>query len=214
MVTPIVRLGLQGNFHVTKQFDINLDLATNMVTDKMNDVVGGLFFDDFTSFQVGFTYHFKHSESKKMAVAPAPVQIKEVIKHDTVVVKEAPTPIIKTVAKEFAKNIFFQIGVTKITDYNQKQIIEEAADFLKMYPDAKIQIDGYADKATGTKQVNMKLSQLRAKNIANELSKTYGIDPSRITALGHGTIPQIFQTDPKNRVATLKATAEIKETSY
>jgi outer membrane protein OmpA-like peptidoglycan-associated protein len=186
-----------------------------MVADKMNDVTGGLFFDDFTSFQVGFTYHFKHSEAKKMAVAPAPiVKIKEVIKHDTVVVKEAPTPITKKVTKEFAKSVFFQIGVSKITDYNQKQIIEEAANFLKTYPEAKIQIDGYADKATGTKQVNMKLSQNRAQNIANELTKTYGIDASRITADGHGTIPQIYQTDPKNRVATLKATAEINETSY
>ncbi len=215
LVTPIVRLGLQGNFHVTKQFDINLDLATNMVSDKMNNVTGGLFFDDFTSFQVGFTYHFKNIEAKKMAVAPAPtVQIKEVIKHDTVVVKEAPTPIIKMTTKEFTKSVFFNIGVSKITNYNQKQIIEEAADFLKTYPDAKMQIDGYADKATGTKQVNMRLSQHRAKNIANELSKTYGIDASRITAVGHGTVPQIFQTAPKNRVATLKATAEIKETTY
>lgn len=213
LVTPIVRVGLQGNFHVTKQFDINLDLATNMVSDKMNNVTGGLFFDDFTSFQVGFTYHFKHIEVKKSAPVTV-VQIKEVIKHDTVVVKEEPTPITKMVAKDFNKNVFFGLGIASISDYNQKQSIEEAADFLKAYPDAKIQIDGYADKNTGTKQINMRLSKQRAQNIANELIKTYGIDASRIVAIGHGTVPQIYQADPKNRVATLKATAEVKETTY
>lgn len=214
LVTPIMRFGFQGNFHVTQQFDINLDLATNLVSDKMNDITYGFPFDDFTSFQIGFTYHFKQSEAKRMAVAPAPeIQIKEVIKHDTVmIVKEDTTPVTKMVTKEFSRNVFFHIGISKITDYNQKQTIEEAANFLKTYPDAKIQIDGYADKDTGSKRINMRLSQHRAQNIANELINTYGIDASRITTVGHGTVPQIFQPDPKNRVSTLKATTEVQET--
>jgi outer membrane protein OmpA-like peptidoglycan-associated protein len=217
LVTPLLRTGFQGNFHVTKQFDINLDLATNMTSDKMNNVVYGFPFDDFTSFQIGFTYHFKHIGEKQTAKAEAVqpvVQIKEVIKHDTVIVKEQPTPITKMVTKEFNKNVFFPIGVSKITDYNQEQTIEEAANFLKQYPNAHLQIDGYADKDTGGKARNMELSQHRAQNIATDLVKKYGIDPSRITAVGHGTVPQIFQIDPKNRVSTLKASAQITETSY
>ncbi|MGC9150242.1 MAG: OmpA family protein [Microbacter sp.] len=219
LVTPLLRTGFQGNFHVTKQFDINVDLATNLTSDKMNNIDYGFPFDDFTSFQIGFTYHFKHYEgkqnSKAVATAAQPiVQIKEVIKHDTVIIKEKPTAITKMVTKEFNKNVFFPIGISKITDYNQQQTIEEAANFLKQYPNAHLQIDGYADKDTGGKARNMQLSEHRAQNIATELVKKYGIDPSRITAVGHGTVPQIFQIDPKNRVSTLKATAQITETIY
>ncbi|MDP4204326.1 MAG: outer membrane beta-barrel protein, partial [Bacteroidota bacterium] len=108
LVTPIVRAGLIGTFHLSKQFDLNAEVATNAVSDKFNGVKAGLFFDDFTAFQIGFTYHFKATSKAAPAPAPEPViQIKEVVKHDTVFVKVPAPKVTKTVTKEFSKEIFF-----------------------------------------------------------------------------------------------------------
>lgn len=216
LITPIVHAGIQGNFHLSKQFDLNVELANYFISDKMNDFTGQVFHDDFTTLQLGFTYHFRKSSLPTSSVGvPKPeIKIKEVIKHDTVYIVEKPKTIEIEVPKSLHQYVFFPIGVSKIIDYNQQQTIEEMAKFLQKYPNAKLQIDGYADKDTGGKARNMELSLARAKNIAQELIKKYNIDPSRIKTMGHGTVPQIFQINNKNRVATLNATATVKEQRF
>jgi outer membrane protein OmpA-like peptidoglycan-associated protein len=214
-LSPIVRVGLQGNFHVSKQFDVNLDLATNGVAKRFNNVQGGLFFADFSTVQVGFTYHFKESASKKPAPVPEPVvQIKEVVRHDTVFVKTpapaAPKVQTRTVTKDFSKEIFFTIGKTSVNEYNQQASIDETVAFMKQYPDAKLTIDGYADKSTGGKAHNLKLSKERAQHVADALKKE-GIDANRITIVAHGDVPQIYKDNAKNRVTTLKSTYQAVE---
>jgi outer membrane protein OmpA-like peptidoglycan-associated protein len=215
LVTPIFRLGLQGNFHISKQFDFNIDLSNSMLSDKTNGLKTNLFFDDDIALQVGFTYHFKSTVKPKPIPVPEPiVKIQEVVRHDTVYVKVQPTAVTKTISKEFAKDVFFTINQTKVKDFNQKATIAEAADFLKAYPASKLNIDGYADKNTGTKAVNLKLSKARAQAVADYLVKEYGIDANRLIVTGHGIVPQIYKTNNQNRVTTLKATAEVTETTY
>lgn len=62
------------------------------------------------------------------------------------------------------------------------------ADFLKKYPEAKGEIAGHTDNVPYNKKNidNVKLSKQRAENIKTYLVKTFGIDPNRITAKGHG----------------------------
>jgi OmpA-OmpF porin, OOP family len=211
LLTPIVRLGLQGNFHVSKQFDINIDVATNAVRDKMNGLATGLFFDDFTSLQFGLTYHFK--ETAKPAPIPVPepiIQIKEVVRHDTMYVKVPAPKVTRTITKEFSKEIFYNLDKSKIKDYNQEGTIEETVAFLKANPDAKLTIDAYADKKTGNKKYNLKISNARAKIVVNALKKA-GIDENRLTVVAHGDIPQIYKENGKNRVTTLKSSYQVIE---
>jgi Outer membrane protein and related peptidoglycan-associated (lipo)proteins len=208
-VTPIVRAGLIGAFHLSKQFDLNGEIATNLVRDAYNGVRGGWKVDDFTAFQVGFTYHFKPTVKPVPAPVPEPViQVKEVVKHDTVIqrvevpVKVAQNPV---EVQPFTREIFFTIGRTKVNDYNQKSAIADAAEYLKANPGKKMSIDGYADKKTGTNAINMKISKIRAQAIADELIKVYGISADRIVAKGHGDVPQIYSPNDKNRVTVLKS---------
>ena len=210
-LTPIVRLGLIGTFHLSKQFDLNAEVATNAVRDGFNATTGGLFFDDFTAFQVGFTYHFKETSKPAPKPAPAPViQIKEVVKHDTIFVKVAAPKVTKTVSKEFSKEIFFGLGNSSAKDLNQKAAIEETVAFLKANPDAKLTIDGYADKNTGSKKYNLKLSKQRAQTVAKAITKA-GIDANRLTVVGHGVIPQLYKEKAKNRLTTLKSSYQVVE---
>jgi outer membrane protein OmpA-like peptidoglycan-associated protein len=81
---------------------------------------------------------------------------------------------------------------------------------MKQYPDAKLTIDGYADKSTGGKAHNLKLSKERAQHVADALKKE-GIDANRITIVAHGDVPQIYKDNAKNRVTTLKSTYQAVE---
>ena len=207
LLSPIVRAGLQGNFHVTKQFDINVELATNAVSDKFNAYDAGLFFDDFTALQIGFTYHFRDIAKAKPAPAPEPViQIKEVVKHDTVYVKVPVNngPAAKTVSKEFSKDVFFTISSASLKNFNQESSLNETVAFLKENPSAKLTIDGYADKRTGSAAVNLKLSKKRAQAVAEALKKA-GIDGSRLTVAAHGQTIQPFPKNDMNRLVTMKS---------
>lgn len=210
-VTPIVRAGLLGSFHLSKQFDLNAEVATNAVRDGFNGLHAGFFLDDFTAFQVGFTYHFKATSKAAPAPAPEPQIItKEVIKHDTVLVKVPAPKVTKTVTKEFAKEIFFGLDNSGVKDLNQKAAIEETVAFLKANPDAKLTIDGYADKNSGSKAYNLKLSKKRAQAVAKAITKA-GVDKSRLTVVGHGVIPQIYKEKAKNRLTTLKSSYQVVE---
>ena len=58
----------------------------------------------------------------------------------------------------------------------------------------------YADAATGSHAVNLKISKLRAESVAAALKKA-GIAASRISAEGRGDTAQPFPGVEKNRVS-------------
>ena len=62
----------------------------------------------------------------------------------------------------------------------QSNIILGVCCILKDNPDATISIAGYADKGTGTTEINNQLSAARAKVVADKLIEA-GISASRIS---------------------------------
>ena len=62
--------------------------------------------------------------------------------------------------------------------------IDNLADFLKEHPDRQILIEGHTD-SRGTAEYNQRLSQQRARAVANAL-EAQGINPDRITTRGMG----------------------------
>jgi len=63
--------------------------------------------------------------------------------------------------------------------------IKKVADFMKQYPEIKVAIEGHAD-SLGKFSENMMLSRQRAEAVMKELIETYGIDISRVKAVGYG----------------------------
>ena len=62
--------------------------------------------------------------------------------------------------------------------------MNQLADILKKYPNAKLTIEGHTDN-TGSNAYNKKLSDNRAKAVLDYLVNK-GIDASRLTAVGYG----------------------------
>ena len=110
----------------------------------------------------------------------------------------APTSILEAIVS-FAFN-------QAVIQHSQMPTIERIATYLKDNPGVNAVINGYASPE-GTEEYNMKLSQRRADAMKEVLVDKYGIDASRIEAIGHG-IGDIFSDPAWNRVGI--CTIELK----
>ena len=142
---------------------------------------------------IGFSVKVKFGKKgsdKPAAAAPAyvapyvaaePKVIEKVVEKE--VVKEVPVEVIREVvvapkAEVYQEDINFALGKTNLTD---EQVFRLGRIFqvLRAYPDATIELIGYADTATGNAKINAELSQKRAESVAARL-KAEGIDAGRI----------------------------------
>lgn len=110
----------------------------------------------------------------------------------------APTNILEAIVS-FAFN-------QAVIQHSQMPTIERIATYLKDNPGVNAVINGYASPE-GTEDYNMKLSQRRAEAMKEVLVDKYGIEASRIEAIGHG-IGDIFSDPAWNRVGI--CTIELK----
>ena len=100
-----------------------------------------------------------------------------------------------------------QEGVTNVNQVSfalseesnvQRQLLAAAVDNAN--PSARIEIVGYADAATGSHALNLKLSRQRAAGVAAALEQA-GIAADRISAEGRGDTVQPFPGVEQNRVS-------------
>ena len=127
--------------------------------------------------------------------APAPVEEKPAV-------KETPAPAPAAVAErpaELRENIFFRIGSSQIRTTEEAKV-GALVEYLKANPSARIEIVGYADAATGSHALNLKLSRQRAAGVAAALEQA-GIAADRISAEGRGDTVQPFPGVAQDRVS-------------
>lgn len=166
--------------------------------------------------KIGLNYSFG-SAGKVEAVAPAPApSVAEAPKDsdkDGVVDSEdqcANTPMTDAVdasgctlyeMKEDTVSLLVRFPHDDAT-FSQQYVddINAVAKFLNDHSDADVVIEGHAS-AVGDADYNQKLSERRAKNVAEELVEM-GIDAMRITTVGYG------EERLKNPANTLEAHAE------
>ena len=98
-------------------------------------------------------------------------------------------------------DIFFDLNKSVIRD-DQVNTLNRLVSFMRNTPDAKVKLDGYADKQTGTADINQELSEQRVIAVRQYLVSR-GIDPSRISTAAHGDKIQPF-TGEKNRAVTCR----------
>lgn len=104
-------------------------------------------------------------------------------------------------AATFVSNVvFFRLG-SAVIDKNQEVSIFNTAKYLQDNPSKKVKVIGYADKKTGTAPFNLKLSEKRAKNVANALINKYNIASNRVTVEWKGDTEQPYAENAWNRVA-------------
>lgn len=93
----------------------------------------------------------------------------------------------------------FSIGSAVIKPEQQINVYN-AADYLKNNPGVNLKVVGYADKKTGNANINMRLSEKRAKAVTKMLVDKYGISENRIETSWDGDTVQPYSVNEWNRV--------------
>lgn len=209
--------GLGVDIRLSKRVAINLEANTSMLGDKANskkgsnpdwqiNAVAGL------SFTLGKSYI-----QRKIYVEPEPTitpqelepEKEPVVIEEDIVVEEPEQK--DEVKEEYAISSKKQESVEAIEniffDRNKSQArkseivkIDRLIAFMQENPETIITITGYADKKTGTKQYNFRLSQKRAEYVASVL-KEAGINAERIVVIAKGDTEQPFEVNEDNRVS-------------
>ena len=76
---------------------------------------------------------------------------------------------------------------------------------MKQYKDVRVFAVGYADKGTGTPQLNAKYAQKRAQQFKEDLVNRYGVSAESITIDSKGDTVQPFDENDKNRCVIIDA---------
>lgn len=93
--------------------------------------------------------------------------------------RSAPALAVKPVTINFAT------GQYQLTE-NAKTLIDlQVADVAKSFGNLRVRIEGNTDNV-GSRDMNVQLSQRRAKSVADYLVQTYGMDPNRFIIVGNG----------------------------
>lgn len=83
-----------------------------------------------------------------------------------------------------ASGFYFPVGKSDL-DPRNFTLLNKILNSVLKFPHSHIEVQGHTD-ATGSKSLNMKLSEERAQNVADFLVKVGGIDASRISNVGMG----------------------------
>lgn len=120
-----------------------------------------------------------------------------------------------TKTEEIRIDIKFATNKADITEQYVGEV-ERVAKFLQKYASAKAEIAGHTD-SQGSDAYNQKLSQRRADAVKAMLITRFGIDASRLTAVGYGESKPIASNDSadgraQNRRVVAVMQAETTET--
>ena len=199
-VRPYGRAGIELAFKVSKSVSLMLEGNANIISDKYNSKKAGNP-DWYFNALAGLRINLGKSATKKekpVEPEPAPAPVQKVEEP-----APAPAPVEKKV-EEIRRDIFFTINSNKISEKENKKILE-VIDFLVKYPEAKVVVTGYADKGTGNDRVNDRIAAKRAAAVVWMLEKRYGIPAERITEESKGARVQPFAENDKNRVSIMIA---------
>ena len=140
--------------------------------------------------------------NEERAAANNKLQQATATKTDTVFLKPDCPPA--KVVKGIKSHVAFGLGRSNVSE-NQIMNVLAIADYMKQFPESKAVVTGYADNATGSHDLNLKLARKRAEAVAKMLQETYGIDGSRLTIESMKNKEQPFQTNDWNRVVIIVA---------
>ena len=191
---PAVRAGLGVDYQITDEIGIGAEVNANMLPDHFNSKLGRRDNKD---------WHFNALVGIKFAIGKSHGRTEAVYEEPQVVVQQPQTRAVGFVDVPIEKisfnvNVYFLINQSIIRD-NQLASLNRLMTYLNEHPRAFIRLSGYADKETGTPEINMRLSRERAQAVSKYLHDR-GIEEWRIRRFAKGDKVQPFDIPEDNRV--------------
>ena len=199
-VNPFGRAGIDLNFRLSDAVSLVVEGNANILSDHYNSKKAGNA-DWYFNALVGL----KINLGKAYNTITTDVY-RDVVVYDTIW-KDAPKPVVPEKIEPIRRDIFFTINSTVIVEAEMVKV-EDIANYMKKYPNAKVVVSGYADKGTGNARINARLAAQRADVVVNCLKEKYGIAEDRISYDSYGDTVQPFAENDLNRVSICIANPE------
>ena len=221
LITPVARVGIGADFRLSDAVALTLEVNDNVLSDKFNSKKVGhpdFQFNALAGLKINFGKTTRPSakylaelaaaeaaaaaekarlEAERAAKLAAEKAAAEKALADKLAAEKAAAE--KLAAEMRQVNTFFTINSYVISDEEAAKLVRYI-DWLKANPDVNIAIAGHADKGTGTKRINQKLSEQRAAAVKDFLVER-GIAESRIVSVvANGDRIQPFEENDLNRV--------------
>lgn len=133
------------------------------------------------------------------------VAVEETMVEEVMVAE--PVEPAEAVRVELDVKFDFDKSVVKPDSYDD---IKAVADFMKQYPQTSTVVEGHTD-SVGTDAYNQGLSERRAGAVRDVLVNQYGIDASRVQAVGYGeSRPVADNATSEGRAINRRVEAEVE----
>ena len=224
-------IGLLNEFNINKRVAINLELGWNRLENDFyseghanNGPRGWDSHDNYLYAELGLTLNIGKTGWAKVpdvdaikALSQAPIDALNAQLADSKSENERLKAMLNEKPKEVAMpesikqfittpvSVFFNIGKTDVANPKDLVNVEALAKYAKTN-NSKIMVTGFADSATGTPQINQKLSVKRAEIVKGELIKM-GVPADNISTQAHGGVETLSPIS-FNRRATVQITEQ------
>lgn len=112
--------------------------------------------------------------------------------------KEAEPRMVCTESVKAVLSVFFKVNTTELISEKDWVNVRTFVEMVRRSTQ-KIRVTGYADSATGSEEFNRKLSEKRARKVADELV-SMGIDAERLVVEGRGGVTDLSPDSYNRRV--------------
>lgn len=182
-----VRAGLINTFHVSKHFDVFLDLRFQAIDNHRDEEYLTWNKTAYNAAAyLGVTYKFnktywshpiipvcpepENCDALRARLAAAEAQIGD-LEAQLKACLDRPAEVIKEEApKAPLATIYFPINVSKLTREDVR-VVNAVAEVMKSNPDTKYTVTGWADNYTGNDRINTNLRKNRAASVERQLLK-------------------------------------------
>ncbi len=200
-VQPFGRGGLQLGFRLSDGVQLLLEGNANILSDKYNSKKADNP-DWYFNALAGLRFNLGKVRNVNTYDVTRDVVVYDTI-YKTIIIEEPPVRI-----DPIRRDVFFQRNKSVIEE-SEFSKIQDIADYLNQYPQAMVDVRGYADVQTGNAKINDRLARERADIVVKTLVEEYGISADRITYSSYGDTVQPFAENDLNRVSI--CIAEVKD---
>ncbi|MFZ4863860.1 OmpA family protein [Sphingobacterium sp. Mn56C] len=209
--------GIFNSFRLGSAFDLTLDVRGALVNDRFDGVLGGRFGEGPLSASLGLVYKFKKRNWDKQstttitnsydeaALAALISRVKQLSNDNDELrkllanAKDTTITNINVMKNMLAAPILVTFPINKSVVSNEARV--NLGFFAKLIketnPDMVYTVTGYADKGTGTPQINERLSKERAESIFKVLVNEFGVNPAQLKVQNKGGVDNMFYNDPR-----------------
>lgn len=220
-----LRAGILNEFRVSKNIAINLEFGWNRIEGDIDGSGSGtgrgwISHDNNVYGELGLTYSLGKTSwnvtpdvdainaEHQAAIDALNAKLRDAENENYNLRNQLRTqPKTETVTKSIKElistpvSVFFELNKTNVASQKDLVNVRALAKYAKEN-NRKILVTGYADSATGTKEINHKLSVSRAETVKAELVKM-GIPAENISVKGLGGVEQLSPIS-FNRRATVQ----------